>query len=279
MKISIVTPVYNTASTLEKTIQSVINQSRISELEYIIVDGGSTDGSIEIIERYLDKISVFISEKDKGVYDAMNKGISLATGDVIGIINADDWYNEGALQSIENIFIQQPDTSIVYSPIDNYVDSKYVNTFYPGSLDNLIFKFILNHPSCFIRKSIYEQIGLFNLSYKIAADYDLIFRAYISGAKFQFIDTPLASYSLNGMTGNLSNKFKLIQESKNVASDFVNESSKITAFKHQIFYLKWFSRELITLPIKLVDPFIVIKLKAIWRQKIGKLSADQFGGW
>jgi glycosyltransferase involved in cell wall biosynthesis len=279
MKISIVTPVYNTAKTLEKTIQSVINQSRISELEYIIVDGGSTDGSIEIIERYLDKISVFISEKDKGVYDAMNKGISLASGDVIGIINADDWYNEGALQSIENIFIQQPDTSIVYSPIDNYVDGKYVNTFYPGSLDNLIFKFILNHPSCFIRKSIYEQIGLFNLSYKIAADYDLIFRAYISGAKFQFIDTPLASYSLNGMTGNLNNKFKLIKESKNVASEFVNESSKITAFKHQIFYLKWFCRELLTLPIKLVDPFIVIKLKAIWRQKIGKLSADQFGGW
>jgi glycosyltransferase involved in cell wall biosynthesis len=236
MKISIITPVYNAATTLEKTIQSVINQPRISELQYIIVDGGSTDGSIEIIERYLDKINVFISEKDKGVYDAMNKGISQATGDVIGIINADDWYNEGALKSVENIFIQQPDISIVYSPIDNYVDGKYVNTFYPGNLDNLIFKFILNHPSCFIKKSIYQQIGLFNLSYKIAADYDLIFRAYISGAKFQFISTPLASYSLNGMTGNLSNKFKLIKESKNVASEFVNNASKITAFKHQIFY-------------------------------------------
>jgi glycosyltransferase involved in cell wall biosynthesis len=278
-KISIITPVYNTASTLERTIQSVLKQAIASELEYIIVDGGSTDGSLEIIERYLDKIDVFVSEKDKGVYDAMNKGISLATGDVIGIINADDWYNEDALQTVENIFIEQSDVSIVYSPIDNYVDGKYVNTFYPGNLEHLVFKFILNHPSCFIRKPVYEQIGLFNLSYKIAADYDLIFRAYISGAKFQYIDTPLASYSLNGMSGNLKNKFKLIQESKSVALNFLSQSSKMTAFKHQIFYLKWFLREFLTFPIKLIDPFIVIKIKAIWRQKIGKLSADQFGGW
>jgi glycosyltransferase involved in cell wall biosynthesis len=280
MKISIITPVFNAVNTLETTIQSVINQNVQSELEYIIIDGGSHDGTTEIIKRYLDKIDIFISEKDKGVYDAMNKGIACATGDIIGIINADDWYNHGALQIVESIFNKERDISIIYSPIHNYFDGKFLNTFTPGDLKNLVFKFTINHPSCFVKKSVYEQIGKFDLTYRMAADYDFIFRAYTSGISFHYVDTPLVSYSLNGMTGKPLSKFKQIRESWKVASKFVQEKSQELVFKRQRFYLVWLIKELLILPVKqLVNPHLTRKIKAQIRKVMGGLPSDQYGAW
>lgn len=281
MKLSIITPVFNAVETLEKTILSVINQSRDSELEYIIVDGGSTDGSLEVIERYRDKIDILISEKDRGVYDAMNKGISCATGDIIGIINSDDWYNEGALKKVEQVFKETPEIYIVYSPINNYFDGKYLNTFVPGNLENLIYKFTINHPSCFVKNSVYEQVGLYDLSYSIAADYDFIFRAYISGVKFRQIETPLASYSLNGMSGKPLNKFQQIRESWRVAAKMARQTSRELEVKRRNFYLVWVLKELAVLPVKqVINPQIRRKLKSLVRQIIGgKLPSDHYGSW
>ena len=129
LKFSIITPVFNAAQTLEKTILSVIEQTFDAELEYIIIDGGSTDGSLEIIDRYRDRISLVISEKDKGVYDAMNKGILNATGDVVGIINSDDWYNEGTLKTAERKFREHQYLEILYSPVDTYFNGKHLIKF------------------------------------------------------------------------------------------------------------------------------------------------------
>ncbi|MDZ8239680.1 MAG: glycosyltransferase family 2 protein [Nostoc sp. ChiQUE01a] len=280
MKISIVTPVYNAVSTVEKTILSVINQDIQAELEYIVVDGGSNDGTLEIINRYSDDIDILISEPDRGIYDAMNKGVNLATGDIIGIINSDDWYNPNALQIVENSFQQEPKISILYSSIDNYFEGKYMNTFIPGELQNLVFKFTLNHPSCFVKKSVYDKLGLFDLSYEIAADYDFIFRAYRSGFCFQYVAMPLVSYSLNGMSGKPLNKFKQIHESWKVTSKFAKQESNSLNIKHRKFYLTWLLKELITFPLKLlINPQILIKLKAFLRDKIGSLPADQYGAW
>ncbi|MDZ8024392.1 MAG: glycosyltransferase family 2 protein [Nostoc sp. DedQUE11] len=280
MKISIVTPVYNAASTVEKTILSVINQDIQAELEYIVVDGGSNDGTLEIINRYSDDIDILISEPDRGIYDAMNKGVNLATGDIIGIINSDDWYNPNALQIVENSFQQEPKISILYSSIDNYFEGKYMNTFIPGELQNLVFKFTLNHPSCFVKKSVYDKLGLFDLSYEIAADYDFIFRAYRSGFCFQYVAIPLVSYSLNGMSGKPLNKFKQIYESWKVTSKFAKQESNSLNIKHRKFYLTWLLKELIIFPLKLlINPQISIKLKAFLRDKIGSLPADQYGAW
>ncbi len=280
MKISVITPIYNAANTVEKTILSVINQKNKSELEYIVIDGGSTDGSVEIIKHYLDNIDIFISEKDQGVYDAMNKGISLATGDVIGIINADDWYNDDALKDVENIFFEHQNVDIVYSPIDNYFDGKYLNKFIPGDLKMLVFKFTINHPSCFVKRSLYENIGCFDLSYSVAADYDFIFRAYISGFQFYYVETPLASYSLNGMTGKPLNKFKQISESWRVASQFANQTSKNLVAQRQKFYLGWLLKDLLTLPLKqFIKPHMTKKVKTWLRKKIGKLPDDKYGAW
>ena len=275
MKISIVTPVYNA----EKTILSVINQQRNSLVEYIVIDGGSKDKTLEIINLYAGKIDILISEKDQGVYDAMNKGISLATGDIIGIINSDDWYNDGTIIAVEQAFIKYPEISIVHSPVKNYVDGKHLSTFMPGNLVNLRFRFTVAHPSCFIRKEVYERLGLFDLSYSMAADYDFVLQAYTAGYKFHYVDTPLASFSLNGMTGKPTNRLKLIKESWQVSSKFVSQYPENLKNKHRTFYIKWFLTELATLPIKYFDPFIVIRVKGYLRQKIGKLSSDQYGAW
>jgi glycosyltransferase involved in cell wall biosynthesis len=280
MKISIITPVYNSAKTLETTIQNIINQKTTSQLEYIIVDGGSNDGTLQIIQRYLHHIDIFISETDKGVYDAMNKGIARATGDIIGIINADDWYNENSLETVETIFTQEPDISIIYSPIHNYFDGKYLNTFTPGELENLVFKFTLNHPSCFVKKSVYDQIGVFDLTYSMAADYDFIFRAYTSGVRFRYLDTPLVSYSLNGMTGKPLSKFKQIDESWRVASKFAQNTSKDLQKQRQQFYLVWLVKEFLTLPFKqFIKPPTARKIKAFVRNTLRGLPSDRYGAW
>lgn len=279
MKISIITPVYNSEKTIERTILSVVNHSLNSELEYIIIDGGSTDQTLDIINRFSSSITILVSERDKGTYDAMNKGINLATGDIIGIINSDDWYNDGALKTVQDTFEQNPEISIVHSPVNNYLSGQQLSTFMPGKLENLPFKFTIAHPSCFVKKEVYNQIGLFDLSYPMAADYDFMFRAYTAGYKFQCVDTPLASFSLDGTTGKVTNKLKLIKESWQVSAKFVEQRSGNIKYQHRRFYLNWFLRELATFPIKYFDPFIVIKIKVILRQKIGKLPSDKYGAW
>ncbi|MDF5730698.1 MAG: glycosyltransferase family 2 protein [Rhizonema sp. PD38] len=279
MKISIITPVYNNGKTIERTILSILNQQCNSQIEYIVIDGGSTDSTLEVINRYAEKIDILISEKDKGVYDAMNKGISLATGDIIGIINSDDWYNDGAFRVVEQTFIQYPEVSIVHSPVHNYVNDKHLSTFIPGNLENLLFRFTIAHPSCFVRKEVYEQIGLFDLNYIMAADYNFVLQAYTTGYKFHCVDTPLASFSLNGMTGQLTNRLKLIKETWQVSSKFVSHYPKNLKHQHRAFYISWLFRELVVMPLKFFDPVIVIKVKGYLRRHFGKFSSDRYGAW
>ncbi|MBE9098889.1 glycosyltransferase family 2 protein [Vacuolonema iberomarrocanum] len=281
MKFSIITPVFNAAQTLEKTILSVIGQTFDAELEYIIIDGGSTDGSLEIIDRYRDRISLVISEKDKGVYDAMNKGILNATGDVVGIINSDDWYNEGTLKTAERKFREHQDLEILYSPVDTYFNGKHLIKFLPGSLDNLSYKFTINHPSCFVKKTVYNRIGMFDLSYSIAADYDFILRAYNAGMEFAFVEDPLASYSLNGLSGKPLAKFEQIRQSWIIGSQYISNTDKALQAKRRFFYLKWLLKEMVVFPVKpFLNPHISRSIKKQVRGLVGgRLPSDKYGAW
>lgn len=285
-KISIITPVYNAEKTIEKTILSVINQKIESELEYIVVDGGSRDGTPEIVQQYNDRISLFISEKDKGVYDAMNKGIEQSTGDVIGIINADDWYNCNALKSVEEIFNENPSIDILYSPIDNYFKGKYFNTFMPGDMENNYIKFVLNHPSCFVRKRVYTSIGGYDLQYKIAADYDFILRSYVKGYRFYFTEKVLASYSLDGMSGLESSfltKIRQLQESQKISRIHILESKQHKLLIQQrIFYFLAKLKLLLVFPLKKLGIFTPNQtnlVKQNLRKYFGNLQADRYGRW
>jgi glycosyltransferase involved in cell wall biosynthesis len=280
LKISIITPSFNSEKTIEKTILSVISQKRSCHLEYIIIDGGSTDRTCEIINKYIKFINVFISEPDAGAYDAMNKGIRLATGDIIGIINSDDWYQDGTIKIVEQ-FSKYLDIDVLYSPINNYFEGEYVATFSPGDLDKLPIRFTLNHPSCFIKKSAYDLVGLYDLQYKIAADYDFILRLFLSGLKFHYVDTPLAAYSLNGMSSaaNFFERAKLIKECWRISKQATYKGENLD-YQRNKAYLTWVFNEVFAIPARyFIKPPTARKVKAFINKYIKKPVSDDYGKW
>jgi glycosyltransferase involved in cell wall biosynthesis len=173
MKISIITVVLNAESTIERTIKSVISQS-YNNIEYIVIDGVSTDGTLSILEKYKSSIDVLVSEKDYGLYHAMNKGIELSSGDIVGIINADDYYYPDAFKSVVESFNDKDlDTHIFFG--DMFHDNKIVQGWRP---ENLKIGAFGAHPPMFTPKRVYERVGVYRLHYKILSDYDLMYRAF-----------------------------------------------------------------------------------------------------
>ena len=179
-KISIITVAYNSGKTISNTIDSVLSQE-YDNIEYIIIDGGSTDKTNEIIESYGDKISYCISEKDDGIYGAMNKGIQISTGKYIGIINSDDFYpDSNIIQKVVNE-IQEKKSDCLYADLV-YVDSENVKKikryWKSGEFNRTNFRkgWMIPHPTFFVSKEIYNTFGLYNLSLKSASDYEMILR-------------------------------------------------------------------------------------------------------
>ena len=179
-KISIITVAYNSDKTINHTIESVLSQE-YNNLEYIIIDGGSTDKTNEIIESYGDKISQYISEKDDGIYDAMNKGIRISTGKYIGIINSDDFYpDSNIIQKVVNK-IEEKKSDCLYADLV-YVDSentKEIKRYWKSgefNRTNFTKGWMIPHPTFFVSKEIYNTFGLYNLSLKSASDYEMILR-------------------------------------------------------------------------------------------------------
>jgi glycosyltransferase involved in cell wall biosynthesis len=179
-KISIITVTYNSAQTLEQTILSVLSQD-YPNLEYIIVDGKSTDTTFTIIEKYRNKITHFISEKDDGLYHAINKGINLATGDIIGILHADDFYTKNdVLTGIAETF-KMNEADAVYANL-HYVDKnntdKIIRTWKSGSFspNKFLWGWMPPHPTFFVKKNCYTKYGVFNTTLRSAADYEIMLR-------------------------------------------------------------------------------------------------------
>jgi glycosyltransferase involved in cell wall biosynthesis len=180
MKVSIITVSYNSAETIEETIQSVTMQD-YTNIEYIIVDGKSTDQTMEIVKKYNAKIAKVVSEKDKGIYDALNKGVSLATGDIIGFLHADDLYaNNHVISDVVAQFIQSKADG-VYADL-NYVDrnntAKIIRKWRSGQYkDGMFLKgWMPPHPTFFVKRSCYDRLGVFNLQLRSSADYELMLR-------------------------------------------------------------------------------------------------------
>jgi len=197
---SIITVSFNSVKTIEKTIISVLNQT-YKNVEYIIIDGGSTDGTVDIIKKYQDKIKYWVSEPDKGISDAFNKGILASHGYIIGIINSDDWYEENTLETV--IKLNEENDADFYVGALKHQDNKGESfILYPNKnyKETICFRMPhLNHPSSFIKKSVYEDIGLFNINYKYAMDYDLFLRAYLKNKKGIFTNQVLSNMLIGGV--------------------------------------------------------------------------------
>lgn len=181
MKISIITICFNSSKTLEKTFQSIKNQL-YQNIEYIVVDGGSSDDTLKIIKNYNSCISNYISESDKGLYDAMNKGIALATGDIIGILNSDDVFSDVFV--LENIakFHQENDIDASIGNITQFNESgKTVRKYSSKNWipENLKIGFMPPHPSIFFKRDLFENYGKYRLDFVSGADYELIVRFFM----------------------------------------------------------------------------------------------------
>lgn len=187
MKISIITVVLNGAQTIARNLDSIASQRHPDfEIEHIVIDGVSTDGTFDILSRHRDQIQVLVSEPDNGLYDAMNKGIRLATGDIIGILNADDYYaNAKVLRDVHRIF-QDQSIDAVFGDLE-YFDPRQIGIstrlyrscdFHPSKLSRGLMP---AHPTLFLRKSIYDRFGLFKTNYKIAGDFDFVARIFKEG--------------------------------------------------------------------------------------------------
>ena len=179
-KISIITVAFNSAKTIKDTIDSILSQD-YDNIEYIIIDGGSTDGTVDIIKKYGDKIDYFISEPDKGIYDGMNKGINAATGDIVGILNSDDFYpNNFVISNVAKTFLNQG-CDAVYGDLV-YVkqnDASKIVRYWQSSMytiKKIKNGWMLPHPTFFVKKEMYERYGYYNTDLKSAADYEMILK-------------------------------------------------------------------------------------------------------
>ena len=220
MKISLITVCYNSEKTVEDTLKSVLQQN-YENYEYIVIDGKSKDHTIDIVKKYEQKFAgrlKFISEPDKGIYDAMNKGIKLAKGDIIGILNSDDVLTNSSVFD-----------KIVTAFKNNDVDGVYSNlVFLDETLQMPVRNFIAHkqskvlgwhppHPNLYLKTEVYESVGYFDLNYKIAADYDFMLRMLKNNFKLYYIDDYLVKMRSGGVSTNgLKGYFRNLKEADSV---------------------------------------------------------------
>lgn len=204
MKISIITATYNSGGTVRDTIESVLTQS-YKDIEYIIVDGGSKDNTLDIVNEYKSKIARIVSEPDRGIYDAMNKGYRMATGDVLALINSDDFFIDSmAIEKIMKCFEMNPQTDCVYADL-YYVaqddTSKIVRYWKTGKQRPFTKGWHPAHPTFYVKRKVYERCGMFDLEFKLAADFELMLR-FIEKEKISlvYLSEPLIKMRLGGAT-------------------------------------------------------------------------------
>lgn len=223
-KISIITVCRNSEKTIARTIESLLKQK--VAFEYVVIDGASTDNTMDVVNNYkpfLEKKGnrvLVISERDFGIYDAMNKGVKLCSGEIIGILNSDDFYEENTLHLIENAMNVHTNVDIFYGLLRVVMEDgmelqvyRYVYENYLGKI-GLGCESAAQHPTCFVRRSLYERIGSFDTSFPTAADYDFLLRAKLFGAKFFGQNEVFTNFSNTGISNQISNYHKIEQRYK-----------------------------------------------------------------
>jgi glycosyltransferase involved in cell wall biosynthesis len=241
LKISIITISFNAKATIEKTLKSVANQS-YNNIEHIIVDGASTDGTLSLLESNRDQLKALISEPDKGIYDAMNKGIKIATGDIIGFLNSDDFYSRNdVLSKVAKVFIKNPSLDGCYADLiytARFDTSKHIrywrsNEFIQGSFSK---GWCPPHPTFFVRSSVYKKFGNFNLNYSIASDVELMMRLLeIKKINVSYIPELWVKMRIGGLSNkSLKNIIKVNKEIICALKSHNLHSSSLIFFIHKI---------------------------------------------
>lgn len=250
--ISVVTVCYNAVNNIERTIQSITNQA-YSNIEYIIIDGGSTDGTIDIIKKYVDKITYWVSEPDKGIYDAMNKGIKVATGEWINFMNCGDFFVNS---NIFDLLFREKEycVDVIYGdtkcmfPWGDVIKS-------PLSWDAWSRALLFYHQSSFVRLSLMKSY-LFDIKYHIAADYDFFYKIRKQYNKFYYIPIVIAAYDLVGCSLSEQSRCLLYKEKMRIRSS----DSTISILAYYLFLIK---QKTIDLVKKFISKRVYIKIAKI----------------
>ena len=246
LRISLITPTYNSGLTIRSTLQSVADQ-KYSNLQYIIIDSASTDHTLSIVNEYSDIVTDIVSEKDNGIYYALNKGIAMSDGDIIGILNSDDFYvTNNVLDQVSDVFTINNDCDVVMANVD-YVESNdlknplrnyKINKFYTWMFR---FGIMPPHPAVFVKKSAYNRVGKFNTDFKIAADFDFLVRLlYLHLAKFVVINQIWVRMRIGGIsTASIKSNLIITQEirrSLNINSISTNYFFILMRIPYKLFY-------------------------------------------
>lgn len=240
MKVTIITANFNREKTLARTIESVLDQTH-DQIEYIIIDGKSTDSSLKIIESYREKFQKrgyeykYISETDTGIYNAMNKGIRMATGDIIGIIGSDDWYEKNTLEIVSSEFEKDLKLKMIYGLMRTIKEGKFYQI--RGDYNSFGIGY---HPTIFLKSEIYKNFN-FNEKYRIAADTDLLLKLKKEKIKNKFVEEILTNFSLSG----ISTIDKFNTKLEDIEIEY--EQRKITKLKKYKKILKLIRKNLITI--------------------------------
>lgn len=208
---SIVTVTFNSEQTLNQTIDSLLDQE-CDDFEYILVDGNSSDSTISIIKSYEEKFSqrgipfYWISEEDDGIYDAMNKGLKKASGEFIGIINSDDWYEKDSLKIIKEEY-NKSHSDLLHGNLNLFNEKKeFLKVLKPSGPRSAIRKMPFLHPTCFVKKNVYQALKGYRLDYQICSDYDFVLRVLKKGFSIKYIDTTLANFTMGGVSTTMVDK-------------------------------------------------------------------------
>ena len=233
--ITVVTVCYNAVNELEKTMLSVLNQT-YDNIEYIVIDGGSKDGTVDIIKKYADRLAYWVSEPDKGIYDAMNKGIKAATGEWINFMNAGDWFYE--IHTLSIVFDKAIDAKydVVYGDrISSYSKADYVQK--PWAIEEFSFHFPIFHQSSFIRTGIMKKTG-YDLNYRICADFAFFYKVWSNNGAFFYVNVIMSVCECeNGLSTHPRNDVRRVKEDIMITKGYLNMFTRFLLYK--VFIFSW----------------------------------------
>lgn len=265
LKITIITVTLNCRETILSTIDSIKKQSLLP-FEYIFIDGSSTDGTLDIIKKeiiLLEKqgiLTTLISEKDSGIFDAMNKGIKKANGEIIGILNSGDEYVENTLELINNFLKINSNVEVIHGNMlikyrKNGSDDTYVQ--YPRPIKGIFTEMVINHPTVFVKKEVYQRIGLYSIDLKYSADWEFLIKAKLSNISINYINEILTKFDYDGFSSKPN--INHVMERFSIRKQHI--SNKVYLFYQTLSDFLVLMMSLIMIRVISADKFNVIKLK------------------
>lgn len=265
--LSIITINYNNGAGLQKTVDSVVGQTH-RDYEFIVIDGGSTDSSKDIIAKHLSQITYSVSEKDGGIYDAQNKGIAVAKGEYLLFLNSGDCFHNTNVVAAFSHFVNTTKVGIAYGNTQIIENGNKTNLQQPPQqLDKYyFFKYTLNHQACFIKKSLFDEFGLYSLQYKICSDFEFFLKVFSKYPEvYAYFNETVCDYDKTGLSSDKANYERVVKEKHAILKQYLSKEEYANCYKRALNELPFkyrFLSKVYRLP--LIGPMLKNTLTALF---------------